>query len=297
MKMKKYIYITLSASVLMACGGNETPEVVVDEPLVETVVDTEETLKRVEKAQMVFTTIPSPIETATLFHDAGSGYNSSITNPVENVRNYSTSIDQSLNLGVYGADLSFANIFDQSQESMLYMNCSKILADGLGVTSAFDVETMERMEENMNNRDSLMVLINDAFWITDAHLKGNAQDHLSVLIIAGGWIEGLYLGTATLDKDKPNQGLMQRIADQKYSLNNLVELLETYENVGVVEVVEKLKNLQLVYNKINTKTGATTVSESEGVTTIGGGNVLVFEPEVIIEITTTIQKIRDEIIS
>jgi uncharacterized protein YjgD (DUF1641 family) len=295
--MRKYIYIVILASVLMACGGNDSLETGTDESTIEVVAETEETLERVEKAQMIFRTIPSPLETATLFQDAEAGYNSAITSPVENVRNYATSIHQSLNLGVYGADLSFANIFGQSQESMLYMNCVKILADGLGVINAFDVETMERIEDNMNNRDSLMALINEAFWITDAHLKGNGQDHLAGLIITGGWIEGLYLGTKTLDKAKPNQVLMQRIADQKYSLNSLVDLLGMYDDEGVVEVSKKLKTLQLVYNKIGVKTGETTVSESEGVATIGGGNVLTFEPEIIFEITAAIQKIRDEIIS
>ncbi len=295
--MKKYIYLTLSASLLIGCGGTETTELEANEPVVEELVSNEETSERVEKAQMVFKTIPSPLETASLFQEAGSGYNSSITNPIDNVRKYATAAHQSLNLGVYGADLSFANIFEQSQESMLYMNCTKILADGLGVTSAFDVETMERMEANMNNRDSLMVLINDAFWITDAHMKGNGQDHLSILIIAGGWIEGLYLGTASLDKASPNQALMQRIADQKYSLLNLIDLLATYDNEDVIEVSNKLKTLQLVYDKIDVKTGETTVSENEGVATIGGGNVLTFETETIFEITTTIQKIRNEIIS
>jgi hypothetical protein len=295
--MRKYIYVAMSATILLACGNNETATVVLEESVSEIVVDAEETEERVEKAQMVFRTIPSPLETATLFKAAESGYNAGITNPVENVRNYATSIQQSLNLGIYGADLSFANIFNQTQESMLYMNCAKILADALGVTSAFDLETMERIETNMNNRDSLMVLINDAFWITDAHMKGNGQDHLSVLIIAGGWIEGLYLGGTSLDKDQPSQALMQRIADQKYSLNSLVDLLNTYEHDGVVELTEKLKALQLVYNNIEVKTGETTVSESNGVATIGGGNVLIFEPETIVEITTTIQKIRNEIIS
>ena len=293
--MRKYIYIIILASVLMACGGNESTDIVV-ETILAPVAETEDTLERVEKAQMIFRTIPSPLETATLFQEVGVEYNQNITSPISNVSNYVTSIQKALNLGVYGADLSFANIFGQSQESMLYMNCSKILSDGLGVINAFDVETIERMEVNINNRDSLLGLISDAYWIADAHLKENGQDHLSVLIITGGWIEGLYIGSATLNKDAPNKALMQRIADQKYSLNSLIDLLDTYDNESVVEIGGKLKTLQTVYSKIGVKTGETTVSESEGVATIGGGDVLTFETEIIFEIRTVIKKIRDEII-
>lgn len=290
--MKKYIYIGIAASLLIACGGNKEADPVLEND----VVLTEETTERLEKAKLVFTTIPSPLETAMLFKQAGISYNPSITNPAENVRNYVTNVKKSLNLGVYGADLSFANMFDQSQESMFYMNCSKILADGLGVTSAFNTETIERLESNMNNRDSLIVLINDAFWITDAHLKDNGQHHISSLIIAGGWIEGLYLGVSSLDKENPNKAIIQRIAEQKYSLNNLVDLLDTYESEDLKTTSKNLKELQLVFNKIEVKEGKTTIENNNKVTTIGGGNELVYDPLIISEITTVIQKIRNEII-
>ena len=256
----------------------------------------EKHLKGLQKLNLFFQTLPSPFETATLFQEAGAGYDAGTTNPVENVNNYSTNTQKALNLGVYGADLSYANIFDQSQESMFYMNCSKKLSDGLGITAAFDAETMERIEENMNNRDSLMIIINDAFWITDAHLKENGQNHLSALIITGGWIEGLYLGTAALNKDAPDDKLMQRIADQKYSLNNLVELLGSYDNAEVDDVAQKIRTLQMVYDKIEESDEEATISNDGGVATIGGGSTLTYEAQTILEITDVIQKIRNEII-
>ncbi|PCJ27624.1 MAG: hypothetical protein COA97_03110 [Flavobacteriales bacterium] len=291
--MKKYLFIIIGSSILMACGGNGSME----DGVIDEIVDNELTPERAEKAQMVFQTIPSPLETASIFQEAGAEYNTDITNPVENVSNYSTNAQKALNFGVYGADLSYANIFDQSQESMFYMNCTKKMSDGLGITSAFDAATMERIEENINNRDSLLTIINDAFWIADAHLKENGQDHLSALIIAGGWIEGLYLGTKSLNLETaPNNNLMQRIADQKYSLNNLMELLITYNNPDVIALEQKMKVLQSVFDKIEEKTTETTVSNTGGISTIEGGNTLVYEASIITEITKEIDKIRNEII-
>jgi len=289
--MKKYLFIIIAFSFLLACGDDSAEETAIEET-----VDEGITPERAEKAQMVFQTVPSPLETASLFQDAGAGYNSGITNPVENVNKYSTNVQKALNLGVYGADLSYANIFDQSQESMFYMNCSKKMADGLGITSAFDAETMERIEENMNNRDSLMTIINDAFWITDAHLKENEQDHLSALIITGGWIEGLYLGTSSLNKEAPDESLMKKIADQKFSLDNLMALLISYDNAEVTNLEQKMRALQAVYNKIEEVEAETTVSDDDGTPTIGGGNMLSYEAGTILEITEEIEKIRNEII-
>ncbi len=290
--MKKYTFIILASSFLMACGGD--PEPVEDNTITEA-IDEVLTPERAEKAQQVFRTVPSPMETASIFENAGASFNASVLNPVENVNKYSTNVQMAINFGIYGADLSYANIFDQSQASMLYMNCSKKMADGLGVTAAFNGETLERMEKNMNNRDSLMLIINDAFWVADGYLKENGQDNLSALIIAGGWIEGLYLGAQSLNKENPDKELMQKIAEQKHSINNLLALLGTYNDKDVAKMALKLTDIKTAFDKIEEEEAEATVSE-EAVPTIGGGSTLKYEPATILEIAATVKKVRNELI-
>lgn len=249
--MMKQFVVILFSSLLIACSGDVAIEEAVEikEPVI-----SELTEERAEKAKEVFHTIPSPMETADLFFTNGAVYKSDGTNPSENVNKYVTNGQKALNLGVYGADLSYANVFDQSQESMIYINCSKKLSDGLDVSSAFDIATIERIEESVNNRDSLMVIIDDAFKIIEAHLNETGQDHLSALIMTGGWIEGLYLGTRTLDKENPDTELMKRIMVQKSSLTSLMDLLVTYDNSEVISVEQKMKPLQEAYDKVDEKT-------------------------------------------
>lgn len=292
--MKKSYFLIPLTCLFFACGGDDKT----DETLDEVTVDTtdELTIERADKAQKVFQTIPSPFETASIFEEAGATYNGDVTNPMENVSNYTTSFQQAVNLGVYGADLSYANIFDQSQESMFYMNCSKKMADALGVSAAFKPKTIERIEENMNNRDSMMTIVNDAFWMCDAYLKENGQSDLSALIISGGWIEGLYLGTVSLNKENPNAELMAKIADQKYSLNNLIDLIGTYDNEHVNGIKAHLQELQTVFNKIEETEAESTVSNEDEIAVIGGGSTLNYTPEIIFEIAITTEKIRNEII-
>jgi len=293
--MKKYIYLIIISLGVYACGGDATIETSTDESQT-TQIDDADSKERAAKAKKVFYTVPSPYETALIFERSGVGYNIGVLNPIDNVNNYSTNVKQALNFGVYGADLSYANIFDQSQQCMFYMNCAKKLADGLGITSAFDAETMERIEANMNNRDSLMNIINDSYWIADGYLKENQQDFLSALIISGGWIEGLYLGTVTLDKDNPSEELMKSIADQKYSLDNLIGLMDLYEHEEVKNIKEKLIQLRTSFDKITEETSETTVSNEGDMATIGGGSTLTYSKETILEIAANIKTIRDEII-
>ena len=89
---------------------------------------------------------------------------------------------------------------------------------------------------------------------------------------------------------------MTKIADQKFSLDNLVELLSTYDSEEVKNIAQKLNALKTVYDKISETEGETTVKNNNGVTTIGGGSSLSFEKGTIIEIANEIEKIRNEII-
>lgn len=288
----KYSYLLILSFSLFACSNNTSEQE--SEELTE--VSTDVTNERIDKAKKVFYTIPSPYETALIFETSGVNYNIGMLNPIDNVDNYSTNVKQALNFGVYGADLSYANIFDQSQQCMFYMNCAKKMADQLGITAAFDVETIERIERNLNNRDSLMNIINDSYWIADSHLKENQQDYLSALIIAGGWIEGLYLGSATLKKEKPSEAIMKAIADQKYAMESLVGLMDLYDHAEVTKLKEKILVIKASFDKITEKDSKTTVDNSAEVAVIGGGSSLQYTPEIIFEIAQNVKTLRNEII-
>lgn len=289
--MKKIPLIIMSVA-LAACGGSstDTDDVIVNN------TDTTSLNQRIEKTQKVFYTIPSPYETALIFESSGVTYNSGILNPVDNVKKYTTKDKQALNFGVYGADLSYSNIFDQSQQSMFYMNCAKKMADELGITSAFDAETIERIERNINNKDSLMSIINDSYWIADSHLKENQQEYLSALSIAGGWIEGMYLGSAGLKKEKPSEAIMNTIANQKYAIENLISLLELYNQDETKQLREKLIPIKSGFDKIVETSSPSSVNSNEKIAVIEGGSTLQYTPEIIFEITQNIKKLRDEII-
>ncbi len=79
------------------------------------------------------------------------------------------------------------------------------------------------MQSKMNDRDALLDIISETYWNVDAYLKENDRDNISALMIAGGWVEGLYIATQVAStNDSPE--LRQRIAEQKLSLNDLIGL-------------------------------------------------------------------------
>lgn len=251
---------------------------------------------KLQKVQEIFYTIPSPMEMASLLKKTGTGYESAILNDINNVVKYTSSKRQALNLGIYGSDLSYASIFNQNQEAIIYLSCAKQLADKLGVTNAFSNETMDRIEMNIENRDSLLEIISDSFYTLDAYLKENDRENISALVITGGWIEGLYLATSIAnEQDEVPEELRKRIADQKYSLGDLIELVEGYRAAGGLDdVLADLQSLQGIYDKIEitTEESEVTTDESSGMTIIGGGSTYELTDEQLQEISQRVSEIR-----
>lgn len=251
------------------------------------------------KAQNVFYSIPSPIETTSLLKGAGAKYNAKYLNPIENVSKYSTAASRALNLGIYGSDLSFTSIFDQTQESMLYLRCTNKLASSLGISGAFDEATTTRIEANLENRDSLLTIISDSYWNADTYLKDNGQPGVSALIIAGGWIEGLYIATQIANATN-NADIATRIGEQKLSLDNLVALLDSYKttNAGVNDILVQLQDLKKIYDGIQIKSAETVAStdKKEGVTTIDNSSSFKLSADQLKAITDKATQIRNKII-
>jgi hypothetical protein len=253
------------ALLLAACGGTEQPQDTLQAPNADSLAQSE----RLGRTKKIFYSIPSPMETAALLKKAGAAYNGKILNDVKNVDKYTAASKQALNLGVYGADLSYANVFSHTQETMFYTSCARRLADKLGVTSAFNDSTMQLMEENQNDREKLMDVISETYWEMDRYLKTNDRENISALMIAGGWVEGLYIATQVAGTN-PSAELKQRIAEQKLSLTDINALLATYgEEETLTGVRADLIALAALYADVQAGGGTTTTTQENGVTVIG----------------------------
>jgi len=293
-KTIKFVCVIGATSMLFACGSSEETDETV--ALTETSVENKE---KDTKAQNVFYSIPSPIETTSLLKAAGAKYNKAYLNPIENVSKYSSVKSKALNLGIYGSDLSFTSIFDQTQESMLYLRCANKLSSGLGINGAFDDKTTARLEANLENRDSLLTIISDSYWNADSYLKDNGQPGVSALIIAGGWMEGLYIATQIANTTN-NAEIIKRIGEQKLSFENLIALLDSHktESESVAEVLAMLMPLKEAFDSVEAKSGETTVStdKENGVTTIGNNSTYTMTPEQLKLISQKTTEIRNKMI-
>ena len=227
MKKRKELVTTslgfvLIVTLLSACGGgsrqgagerlspNDTIEIADKETVVKEVIEYP---------------LPSSFEITKMLNDAGAAYILSLSNPIKNLETYFTQQKKALNLGVYGADLSYASTYNQSQETMQYLKASKELVDELNIRTSFNEDMVRRIEANINNGDSLIKIISDSFYDTYKFLIKNDRDKLSLLVMTGSWIEGLYISTQVASMARDKEQIVHAISVQKSSLNKLIDLI------------------------------------------------------------------------
>jgi hypothetical protein len=266
----RFVTIVGIASILVSCGS-EGSNSNTDDSLS---VDNEKVQKEkiIKEAKKVMFSLPSPIETSMLIKRAGAQYNEELLNPVENVSKYTTNKSMALAMGIYGADLSYASIFEQTQTVMKYMSTSKKLADGLGLLSTIDNSIVKRLENNVNDRDSIIRIISETFMNSNSSLKEDNRPALAAIILAGGWIEGLYLATS-LTKSTKEKELIERIVDQRLSFNDLQKLLESNnDNPDCAQILNDMAPVRLAFEAIQVQTSEIVpVTDKESkITTLSG---------------------------
>lgn len=238
--------------------------------------------------------IPSPIQTAMLIKRSGATYNKNFLNPASKVNGYSMQMQKALNLGAFGADLGYVTMYDQNQDAIAYFSAAQKLADDLGVSGAFDKTLIERFKNNIGKQDSMLVLVSTAYRSADNFLKNNDKNAIGALIITGGWIESLHFAV-NVYKEKSNEEVKQRIAEQKISISNLIGLLETYAGQEEYsEILNGLRELKTDFDGVEYKYvyEKPMTDEAKKLTTITSKTTVNITADQLASITTKVENLR-----
>ena len=102
---------------------------------------------------------PQPTNLPVLLERSGVDFAPSLTNPEGNVEKYMLTNDvAALNLGVYSTDLGYLCVYEKAEEAIEYFKAAQKLGDKLNITSAFDASLMDRFQNNLADKDSLIQL-------------------------------------------------------------------------------------------------------------------------------------------
>lgn len=253
MRYLKYITVLVVTSGFFIAGcslGKSDPEMG-NLPSVMAHADSNTATKRVT---MVISNVPFPTEILDTLHSMHVPYIWGLPNPIENLSVYDDDNSQAINLGVYGADLSYVISFEQFVEVGHYMKATKILADKAGIPMAFTASVFERCQHNSNNKDSLSRMVYESYNEIDKELKGNQRKSQQLLVLSGGWVEGAYLTTQSMDgakTDADKQGTYRVLLDQRHYLDILLGQLDLItDSKYCEEISNSLHDIRGAFNNL-----------------------------------------------
>ncbi len=297
-RIKGLVFVSVAA-FFIGCGSGgdkeKAPEITIDMDEIN-----QELFDNISDAKQIFYSLPSPLETAMLVRSAGAEYDAEILNSVDNAGNYTGQKKMALNLGIYTCDLSFASLYDQTQASISYMNAAKQMADGLGILDAISDETIERLEENVNNREVLLDIVSETFMNSSSDLEETGRPAVAAIVLVGGWMEGLYIATELVNKGTfEGNKLVERITDQKLSIDIVMKLLEeNKDNADVAGVLAEVQELKTIFDKVVIKTSSIEpeLDPETNVTTLKSESTDNMTPETFAELSAKVKSLRNSYI-
>ncbi len=274
----KALTILAMVFLLVSCGGGEKPKTddsKTDDSTAESTDDSSETGEKptLNHAEIVKTmnSIPNPVELSHLLKKSQAVYKRTDLAGTDYINDYTTRCKQALVLGIYGADLGYANIFGKTQDVNTYLSGIQKLSQELGIEKHFDYDMIRSLSANADSLDKLLQVTNTNFEKVTIDLSEHKQEHLSVLLLTGGWLEAAYL-TSLVYKEKGTEELKKALAEQKIVLHEIKALITYYKiKPCFSDLEDDFNTLEEFYSKVKV------VTEEKGTRLVEKDGQLVYE--------------------
>jgi hypothetical protein len=304
--MKKLTYFLCSLfflSLLASCNSG-TEQAQGEDELTEFMSEGEEEMEvPKEVLDDIVRNIPSPVEMSALLKAIGIPFKGEILNHTANADKYTTAHKQAINLGIYGADLGYINMYEKTGSSLNYLNAVKTVADQIKVGQFFDFATLKRLSNNKKDVDSLTNITILNFNKMDNYLREQGRGNLSILMVAGAWLEGLYISCQVAkEHGQGHDEIVEKIGEQKIVIDDVLLLLSVFgKDAGMKPYIEKFEGLKAKFDEI---TIVETYAEPETkevdgklVVTDNSSSVVKISPEQLEAIIAITDEVRNDFIN
>jgi hypothetical protein len=206
--------------------------------------------------------LPTSADIIRMLTELEVGYMIGISNPVENAKHYVTSRSKAINMGVYGADLSYATLYNMNQDVINYLDAIRVLANDLNMAKIYNQRLYDDIKDSFDNRDRLVDILEDAFNGTYAYLHKNEQQSQALMVVAGAWVEGMYITTHISEATYHVNGIVEVLLEQKKSFEMFIDLAEPHkDDPNVKEILELFEPMRIIYQGIETSLSMTNVED------------------------------------
>lgn len=251
MKNTFFTLIIGVALILTSCGGEENAGTTYD-------YDRSDSLS-VDYTRQTLSIRGNIKETSgfyLLLKSKGGEYNKSLVNSAGNVSKYSKSFDQSVNMGIYGADLNYLTVFEQTEDARSTVEAISKLSSSLGIESAFDKNSFETI---VSTTDTLNLieksnLISKAFRNAEDQMYSEERALMGTLMISGGWIESVYLTSKVIIDHNIEPSGLSDFWVLVYNYESVSKMLRVFgDDADAKKMYENYKMLEPMVKKITEK--------------------------------------------
>jgi hypothetical protein len=287
LKFTVFTLIALCGWVISSCGGGD------DSELTDVPVDTGEISLEDDFFESMDEDyhLPSPLQVASIFKKSGLEFNSDAPNKTSVASDYTDELKQMLNFGVYSADMAYCVLNEQANTGRQYLTVITELAGKIGMEAVFENEDlMKRFDANMENKDSIEILMIDIHERTENYMEENDMQHTSAIHFAGAWTEGMYLGVYDYEHNPGKEGVGAQLTEQMAILGNIIKGLKDPRNSGT-DLGWVISSLETIQNTFNGFESVNAFYEDEN------ADELVLKTEEIDELGALIKDLRAKIIT
>ncbi|MBS1939258.1 MAG: hypothetical protein JST38_00050 [Bacteroidetes bacterium] len=241
--------------------------------------------------------MPTPNELFQIVREMSGEGQKRMMSPAKEVDRYVTTPKRALNFGVYATDLVYASSYKITSEVVRYYLTCKKLGDELGLSGTFSDGDFVRLERNLTHGDSLDVISNDAYERAYRKMQDDQMGPTLSMVLAGGWVESMHLVMRQVLHFDAADPLVARVAEQKVSLDHLVDLMEAYKNDSSVTAMRnELIKLRDIYDQFQVVRSAHQGASPSGRMVLGDDVTIVLTPEGFEQLGTAVEALRENII-
>jgi hypothetical protein len=291
--------LILIASLSFSCKP-KSPVKKTLEPTFSTLRTNPERKARGNEKSEIFYGLLTPVEITDIFSRLGVHYEKAALNPTTNSDLYTSNAKAAVNLGIYGVDFGYVKMFSISQQMIDYILTIKDMSNKLGIPDKYLMEPIKRIESDISSPDTILALVNKSYTDIEDHLRRDGRESTAGLILMGGWVEAMYITTQLLyNAEKPDTEVVEKIAQQKYTLTSLLSFMKNYyDDPVVVYYTKKLIFLKRYFDKFDIyfKKGDLEINKSRQVLMASGSETTV-TLETLSNIKDYVAKLRSEMVN
>lgn len=206
-------------------------------------------------------TIPTPVLISNIMQLYEIDYDPEILESNISIeREQFSSLAMAFNLGINLVDLSYSSTFEQTQYSIKYLNYIDKLLSEMNIRNYETMFAFDRFRQNISDNDSLSAMLIEFQEKLNGYYSTEKSDDISLFIIGGIYIEGLYISLNYHDKVIGNDfnknfaqaaGYKNLILQQKAYLENIDELLSEYKKEDNNRLLGYYDELKAQFEKLD----------------------------------------------